>query len=82
MYFVVLQTANTTEARRHNEDVKSKAWADRASGQGKDVTEAKAMMLDNILEMLNTEELDTRNDWVRLVHYKNDTHKASEVEVF
>jgi hypothetical protein len=83
MYTIVLETAQADkETHRYDDTPKPEIWEGIASAQGRHEEEAKAMMLDTVLEMLNSEELDVKNAWLRLLHFSDDLKTVSKVETF
>lgn len=55
-------------------------WQPIASAQAQTKVDAKALMLDNVLEALNDESLDVTASWLRLKYFEDN--KLVEVETF
>lgn len=79
MVIVALEIASAHNAERYEED-RNDNWEPIASAQAKTETEAKALMLENVLEALNSEDLLPTNEWLRLSYYEDN--KLTKVEVF
>lgn len=79
MIIVALEIASANNAERHEED-RTEAWEPIASAQAPTEVGAKALMLENIVEMLNNEDLLPTNEWLRLAYYNKK--ELIKVEVF
>lgn len=83
MYYIALEVASAeNEHDRYNMDPEAKGWEPIASAQSRNMSGLKALMLDNVLEMLNDESLLPKNEWLRLVYYDSDRKTVLKVEVF
>lgn len=80
MLYLVLEI--TSEAERYDDTSNSAEWEEIASSRAATEEQAKAMMLDSIVEMLNSESLEVNNSWLRLVHLAEDAKTVTKVEVF
>ena len=79
MIIVALEMASANNAEWYEED-RTESWEPIASAQAPTEVGAKALMLENILEMLNNEELLPTNEWLRLAYYNKE--EIIKVEVF
>lgn len=82
MIYVSLESAKVADSERHNDIAEDTGWDSIASSQGATKDIAKALMLDNVLEMLNSEELFVTDIWLRLVYFGDDHKEVIETEVF
>lgn len=80
---VALEIGSATNTERYDDSFGNPNWEPVASAQAPTEVEAKALILDNILEALNCEDLLPSNEWLRLSYYDMKArHKAYKVEVF
>lgn len=82
MYHVSMELAEVDNSERHNEDPNDKSWKPFLMAQARTKDQAKAMVLDSVLEALNSEDLLPSSQWVRLVYRKGTKLNDIEVEVF
>lgn len=83
MIYLVLESADVSlsEVERHDES-NNIGWESLASTQGQTEEAAKALMLENMLEMLNNDDFLPTNEWLRLVFYGDDHKTITKVETF
>jgi hypothetical protein len=73
---IVLQIASAEyEHDRYNSDSKAEYWQNLTKASD------KPAMLEIVLELLNDEELDVKNNWLRLVEY-DENNVVKNVETF
>ena len=82
MIHISLEEASVEESERYNDIAEDTRWEPIATSQGNDMDRAKALMLENILEMLNNEELFPEGKWLRLIYSDTDSQEVTNVEVF
>ena len=79
MVTVLLETASAKDVERFDDSI-SVAWNTVASARAETEFQAKAIILDDLIALLNNEDLLLHNSWLRLSYYNNNG--LSEVEVF
>lgn len=72
MIRAALEMASANDASRYDEGM-SDAWVVVAKAESTSENEAKAMLLDNLIESLNNEELHITNEWLRLTITRTET---------
>lgn len=83
MYNIQLTRSSAHDCERYDDELSPK-WETIACGQANTEAEAKSLVLEEVLEMLNNEELLPTNEWLRLEHYDltSDKRKPIKIEVF
>lgn len=84
MIHVTLEEGLVGDTERHDTSFETGNWEPLATVQCKTKDQGKALMLDNVLEMMNDENLNPDDRWFRLVYREvdNDLVKITEVEEF
>lgn len=82
MIYLVLEKARVGESDRDDESPIAPNWEGIASTQAETEAGAKALMLSNVIEMLNDQSLLVNSLWLRLVYYDDDHATITKVETF
>lgn len=80
MVIVALEISTADGEVGRYDETRNEHWSPIASAQAKTEAEAKALMLENVLEALNSEDLLPTNEWLRLAYYNENG--IQKVEVF